>query len=214
MTGPRDVFDWDDLATEEALAATAWEFGPTNGPFLPIWDLPGTGLMLGVLAIDPALREPDDADRVERFSVWHDSGDGGGWPGGPDEGPHNGQFATLADALAHVETWLTTGPRRIPETLRAPVTDLASGKAWLAALVADGRTFHLEDNPADICNAEGQTFHLADVELIRERVAALYALEWGPDPMHFCPIGYLMHLEEAARPGTFAEGYGEPWAGY
>ena len=88
----------------------------------------------------------------------------------------------------------------LPEALRAPVTDLASGKAWLKALVEANLTFHLEDDPGEIVYIQtGEPiFDPADVPIIRERVASLYALEWGPRPglgKWYCPIGYMASVE-------------------
>src|SRR5690606_29339030 len=87
----------------------------------------------------------------------------------------------------------------LPEALRAPITDLASGKAWLEALSAADLTFHLEDDPADIVSGltGERTFRDEDVPLLRRRVAELYRLDWG---IYDCPIGYTLVLcAEAGR---------------
>jgi hypothetical protein len=89
-------------------------------------------------------------------------------------------------------------PRTLPEALRAPITDLASGKAWLDALIGADLSFHLEDSPEEIViGLSGERlFHKADHQLIRERVASLYGFkDWG---VYDCPIGYML-AEEAAR---------------
>lgn len=85
----------------------------------------------------------------------------------------------------------------LPEALRAPIVDLASAKVWLETLVGAGLDFHLEDDPGDIIQmGSGEAiFDPADVPLIRERVAALYAQNWPPE--YDCPIGYILHLDEA-----------------
>lgn len=88
-------------------------------------------------------------------------------------------------------------PKTLPDALRAPITDLASGKAWIKALVAADMAFHLEDDPGSIINfhTEERLFAKKDVPLIRARVASLYSMNWGPDPMYYCPIGYMMSVE-------------------
>jgi len=92
-------------------------------------------------------------------------------------------------------------PITITDALRAPITDLASGKAWIDALHAADAVFHFEDSPDDITRGGLSTherlFADEDVALISERVDALYALEWGPKPgmgKHYCPIGYSLTL--------------------
>lgn len=75
--------------------------------------------------------------------------------------------------------------------LRIPVTNRATGEAWIKALFAAKMAFHFEDDPADIINVHEneETFLDADLDFLREQVAALYALEWdGYD----CPIGFLL----------------------
>lgn len=89
-------------------------------------------------------------------------------------------------------------PRTLPEALRAPITDLASAKAWLDALIGADLSFHLEDSPETII--QGRTgedlFYKKDCPLIRSRVEALYSFsDWG---VFGCPIGYLL-AEEAFR---------------
>lgn len=93
-------------------------------------------------------------------------------------------------------------PARIPEALHAPVTDLASAKAWIAALHAADLSFHFEDSPETVINLRStepdpRVFHDADCPLLRERVAALYEQEWG---VFNCPIGYSLAL--LAEEGT------------
>lgn len=86
-------------------------------------------------------------------------------------------------------------PAALPESLRAPITDMASATAWLDALVAADLTFHLEDDPAEIvnCRTDEPTFLKADHGLLRERVGQLYAIsDWG---VWNCPIGYLLAAE-------------------
>jgi hypothetical protein len=89
-------------------------------------------------------------------------------------------------------------PITITDALRAPITDLASGKAWIDALHAADAVFHFEDDPGNITQAGGgDLFADEDVALIRERVDALYAIEWGPKPgmgREYCPIGYSLTL--------------------
>jgi hypothetical protein len=84
----------------------------------------------------------------------------------------------------------------LPAALREPVTDLASAKAWIAALLAADLAFHFDDDPSDCLSA----FDFTDdeYEIIGARRDALYGLEWGPRAglgAWYCPIGYLMHLE-------------------
>lgn len=75
--------------------------------------------------------------------------------------------------------------------LRIPVTDRATGEAWISALFAAKLAFHFEDDPADIIHVttNEETFLDSDLDFLREQVAALYDLEWdGYD----CPIGFLL----------------------
>jgi DNA-binding IclR family transcriptional regulator len=83
----------------------------------------------------------------------------------------------------------------LPQALRLPIYDLASGKAWLDALNDAGLMFHLEDDPADMIEIETNepTFFEDDLELLRERVGDLYDLDWGDLD---CPIGYCLTLTE------------------
>jgi hypothetical protein len=88
-------------------------------------------------------------------------------------------------------------PRTLPEALRAPITDLASAQGWIKALQAADLSFHFEDSPETIINlrsedADPRIFADADCPLIRERVASLYAQDWG---LYDCPIGYLLAVE-------------------
>lgn len=104
----------------------------------------------------------------------------------------------------------------LPEALRAPITTLEEGKAWLRALVAADLMFHLEDDPGDIiCGPLGAStplFDPADVALIQERQDQLYALEWGPRPglgKWYCPIGYMMR-EEFLQTGSKGVSHDQP----
>lgn len=87
----------------------------------------------------------------------------------------------------------------LPLALHAPITDLASGMAWIDALHAAGLDFGLDEDPASYSNADGPLFADDDLPLIRERCRQLYSLDWsppgaGPCP-EYCPIGYMMWLE-------------------
>lgn len=88
--------------------------------------------------------------------------------------------------------------RPLPAALLAPITDAASGKAWIDALLADGRLFHFEDSPESIIGhgTESATFRDEDCPLITAQVDALYALEW---PEHDCPIGYALEALDRAN---------------
>lgn len=90
-------------------------------------------------------------------------------------------------------------PRKLPASIRAPITDLATAKAWIEALHAADLMFHFEDSPDSIVQADGEPlFFERDFQLIRDRVDALYALEWGPRPgmgYYYCPIGYSLSLD-------------------
>jgi hypothetical protein len=91
-------------------------------------------------------------------------------------------------------------PARIPEALKAPITDLASAKAWIEALRAADLSFHFDDSPETVINLrsteeDARVFHDADCPLIRERVGQLYDHEWG---VFDCPIGFLLAIEAEA----------------
>jgi hypothetical protein len=86
---------------------------------------------------------------------------------------------------------------RLPDALRVPVTDAASGRAWVRALVAAGLEFHLDDDPATIVRkVDGRyerLFNPADAVLIETTVARLYELPtgtWGSSGC--CPNSYLI----------------------
>lgn len=76
-----------------------------------------------------------------------------------------------------------------------PILNLSQGKAWIEGLCAAGKSFHLEDDPAHITGVDDSTpfFTPAQAAVIRDRVAELYALDWGELE---CPIGYLLDVEE------------------
>lgn len=82
----------------------------------------------------------------------------------------------------------------LPPELRAPITDRASGEAWIRSLKEADLDFHFEDDPASIIyiRTGEPIFAEEDVPLIRERISALYALDWGE---HDCPIGFLLSLD-------------------
>lgn len=86
-------------------------------------------------------------------------------------------------------------PKRLPEALRAPITNLDEAKAWIAGLLAAKLAFHFEDDATDCLDG---VIIQRDAKLVNLRVAELYTLEWGPRPglgKWYCPIGYLMSLE-------------------
>lgn len=88
--------------------------------------------------------------------------------------------------------------KALTPALRAPITDLASGKRWIEALHAEGLAFHFDDDPTDCL--EGVVSE-ADARVIGRQRDALYALQWGPRPglgAWYCPIGYLMRVEALA----------------
>lgn len=85
--------------------------------------------------------------------------------------------------------------------LSTPIRTLEDGKRWLETLARSGRMFHLEDDPADIVRwrdgALLPVFSPDEWPDVRQRVAELYALDWGST----CPIGYFLdHQAEWQAP--------------
>jgi hypothetical protein len=81
-----------------------------------------------------------------------------------------------------------------PEALRAAVVDLDTGKAWLRALIDADLSFHLEDSADTIVafKTDEPIFTPENAELVQERVAELYELDWG---VFDCPIGFMLAYE-------------------
>lgn len=79
----------------------------------------------------------------------------------------------------------------ITELMRQPIADLDGGKAFCNDLIANDMVFHFEDSPETIVKGLSgkRLFSNAEAKVMRERVAELYALEWGA---HDCPIGYVL----------------------
>lgn len=82
----------------------------------------------------------------------------------------------------------------LPPELRVPITDRASGEAWIRSLKEADLDFHFEDDPASIIymRTGEPIFASEDVPLIRVAVHELYQLDWGE---HDCPIGFLLSLD-------------------
>lgn len=77
---------------------------------------------------------------------------------------------------------------RINPVLLDPITDLESAMAWIRNLQDQGLMFHFEDNPSEI-----PCFNAAEAVVVRQQVAALYALDWKPIGCG-CPIGYALSI--------------------
>lgn len=84
--------------------------------------------------------------------------------------------------------------KRLPDELRADITDLESAKRWIEALQKHDLEFHFDDDPSDIedIRTHTRTFHDADVPLIQDRVHKLFAQQWG---LYECPHGYALALQ-------------------
>lgn len=87
-------------------------------------------------------------------------------------------------------------PRAIPEALRAPITNIEQGRAWVKLLCDSDLNFHLEDGAAEIIDfqTDKPIFTKKDARIVQARVDELYKLEpslWAP---HECPIGYMIEV--------------------
>lgn len=82
----------------------------------------------------------------------------------------------------------------IAAILQKPIGDIDEGKRWVEALCQSGRMFHFDDSPETIINcASGERlFSDTEAEIIRNRIAELYSLDWGDS----CPIGYALTVLE------------------
>lgn len=84
-----------------------------------------------------------------------------------------------------------------PTLLVLPITTEAEAFAFLGALVAAGRVYHLEDDPADISGPDGITFPGRVADMVRKRIGEIYALPvWSGNR---CPIAYTMSVEVAKQ---------------
>lgn len=99
--------------------------------------------------------------------------------------------------LKSIEQSNKMDPKSVRDYLSMSITDLQTGKQYIAGLVDYGTTFHLEDNPAEIiCSHNGELlFTKAEVPIVRERVKQLYALKWSKRDGG-CPIGFMMKIEK------------------
>lgn len=77
--------------------------------------------------------------------------------------------------------------------LKTPLTTIEEAQAFIKSLVAEGKDFHLEDDPDEIINGKTgcMLFTEEEADLVRQRVDELYAFDWG---ICDCPIGYMLDV--------------------
>lgn len=83
----------------------------------------------------------------------------------------------------------------ITELMRQPIVDLDAAKAFCNDLIAHDMVFHFEDSPDSIIQGVkgARLFTDAEAEVMVDRVAELYAQDWGA---HECPIGYVLDMTD------------------
>lgn len=60
--------------------------------------------------------------------------------------------------------------------LRTPINTEADAEGFFFCLDQDGKLFHPEDDPASVVNDAGRVFTDDEAELLRERIAEVYAV--------------------------------------
>jgi len=80
----------------------------------------------------------------------------------------------------------------LPDNLREPIKNRFEGMLWVQRLCRAGLMFHFEDSPESIVTGIGGARLFTDPEaaIVRDRIAELYALDWGES----CPIGYALSI--------------------
>lgn len=96
----------------------------------------------------------------------------------------------------------------IRPAIAAPISDLASAKAWIDGIVNAGLDFHFDDNPDSIVNLRTgeSTFTPAEWPILRQRVASLRSFDSADWAAFDCPIGYMIHALEQRDAGTTRDG--------
>lgn len=77
--------------------------------------------------------------------------------------------------------------------LTAPITDRASGEAFIDELARTRLLWHFDDCAVDCLAETNRRVSPADARTLNDQRDALYDLEWGE---HECPIGYALTVLE------------------
>lgn len=79
---------------------------------------------------------------------------------------------------------------QLTDCLRAPITTLADGEAFIRELVDQDLSYHFDDGAVDCLHGNG-LLTLDEAKVVDAQVAALYGLDWGKAQ---CPIGFCLHV--------------------
>lgn len=80
--------------------------------------------------------------------------------------------------------------------VHVPIVNIDRAKVFIAELIDKDLFFHLEDDPAEIINAQGyDLFTKEEAAVVRERIKELYSFDWSIQG-HECPIGFALELLE------------------
>lgn len=77
------------------------------------------------------------------------------------------------------------------DQLKQPIADLEGAKAFIAALEAEGLSWHFDDCPVDCLHETNPHVSREDAELLGRQRDRLYDFDWGA---YECPIGYALHV--------------------
>ena len=75
------------------------------------------------------------------------------------------------------------------------IKNINHAKGYISALVAAGKDFHFDDDPADVIDygTGERVFTDEEAKEVCNRLDEMADLDWDE---HECPIGYVLHLQE------------------